>query len=255
MIDGKRLAIGAALAALVGLMLGASNARAGCDPHNYDSGRTDNFQHVYWNGWRRPKDNMGNTAFDWIKADIDAQSPFNMQTPNCSGKSCDASYVWIMLADPTLNYWAQIGPATLHDGNRYNFVQCSTASNGVSNAYLGASTAGTQPTYEVQDLGGSSGIELEVLGQHYDFCTNANFTVGRAISASEIHTRGDQVPGNQGNHDNLDTMKVHFGGATYDYLSNGDHYKETGSDSAAWDKLTYDQTSNTHMETWDDDCP
>jgi hypothetical protein len=268
MINIKRLFAAAGSAAVLALMLGVSAAHAGCNPANnpYTDNRSDDYTKdangntisSYINGWNRPIYGA-NTQFDWAKADIDSQSQYNMQTPRCStGKGCDFTYDWIMLRNldtASKPYWAQIGPATMHDGSRANFVQCNTAANGISNAYLPASTAGTQPTYEVLDLGGTNGMELEVLGQHYDFCGNATFTVGHAQAAGEMLTRGDQFPGDQPNHDNFDNMKVHFGGTTYDWLDHGEQRSGATPHSAPWMVLTFNFTSNTHMETWDYDCP
>jgi hypothetical protein len=227
------------------LAVGASNAYA-CNPI-----RTDNYPSDYWNGWRRPIDTL-ETQFKSITANIDDQSPFNYQTPRCSSKACDFTYDWIMLSNNDENHWAQIGPATLHDGNRYSFVQCNTTANGISNAYLDPFPPGSTPTYEVYELGGGNGIALYANAEE-DTCTNATFTVGHAEAATEMLTEADQVPGSTSNHDNFNNVLVGMiDGTTENLFTNGAHYKTTPG-SADWDNFG-NFSGNNHVETWDGYC-
>jgi hypothetical protein len=241
MILGRRLMLSLALAALLS-GFAVTSSMASCAPV-----RSNNYFHQYWQGWHRPA--TTSHAWTWVKAAIDSQSPYN-DTVGCSPKSCNLTFNWIGLENSLLDRYALLGPGTANNGTRYNIVECFTDANGLTAAWLPASTPGTQPTYEVHDIGVSSGMEMTVSqGSEADVCGNANFIVATAEAIGEIDTQSDQFPGDKSNHVELDNMQV-FDGSTFDFLGNG----AQNSSGASFTKLSLDFTSNKHMETWDDDC-
>jgi hypothetical protein len=217
---------------------------------------TDNYVTHYSNGWIRPKSSASPVTWDWFSATIDTQQPYVF--PESVNKQYEFVYNWIMLVSDTNtgdgNFeFAQIGPAVLNDGNRYDFVTCHPSANTYTFGFNPGRPAGSAHNYEVLDTA-SNGVDLLADGVTVNSCGNVLFNEGWANTDTETLTRVSQFGGSVSNHIVYDNMHVRNGGVTVNLMTNGEATASSASGGVTWDKITRNLTTDDEMETWDADC-
>jgi len=248
-----RRALAMAAAVLAFLAADVTVASAGCNP-----GRPDNYQLPpydvhYGQGWGRPAAASG-YSWDWVKSDIDVQDPYIAIQSGLNG-SQNFVWSWIMMQNDAGSHWAQIGPATINDGKRYDFIQCWVSPTDVVNFFDGPNphSLGSQPTYKIVNDASNSNKKFYVNGSQTHACTNTLFTPGIVEALDETLTHASQFPGSVSNHVMYDNMQARRGGTTYDFLGSGAIFYEPNG-TGTGNQLSYNHTTNLHMETWDSYC-
>lgn len=201
---------------------------------------------IYVGGWSQYTD----LGWEHISSTIQSKEPYVYDDSGATNKT-NFSYAWGMLYRSSSNEWAQIGPATLNDGERVTFIQCYEGSGSPEDIFLSAYPSQELHTYTVLDGFSSGGDEFLVDNDDVGQCEYGSFWAGYGELGTEIHNEGDQVQGIVSDHQP-------FEDSTGTTITNSDSLDVLGSGSMSspsegWFNVSKD--SSTKMSGWDGDCP
>ncbi len=220
-----------------------ATAKAGCDP-----GRTPNYvAGGIGRGWLL--DVASGEEWSSLEANMDVHDPYvNADSSVCN--FCNASYAWIMMTRSQAgSHWAQFGPFTANNGDRYNFMQCYDGTT-FDNIPDTPSSVGADPLYEIVN-NGTTNKEFYLNGTFEAACPYT-FSSTQAQALSETKDVNDQVPGNVSNHESWSNAQaVGSGGTTHDLFENLSDEAVIGSPGSYFG---LSRVGDQEMGTWDTAC-